>query len=88
MNLRQEKCILYPQISSTIHFIQYHHLLPVSRFVPVESLHSSGGLVRDHTPDCPPENLAGSSEVEGTVCGVSVHPLSEEGKVLQLVPVE
>lgn len=34
------------------------------------------------TPDGPPEDLAGSSEVVWSTRGVGVHPLTQESKVL------
>lgn len=34
------------------------------------------------TPDSPPEDLAGSSEVVRSTGGVGVHPLAQESKVL------
>lgn len=34
------------------------------------------------TPDSPPEDLAGSSEVVRSTRGVGVHPLTQESKVL------
>lgn len=56
--------------------------------LPVECLHAAFALVGDHASDGPPKDLAGSSEMEGSSLGVTVHSLPQEGEVLQLVSVE
>jgi len=45
-------------------------------------------LVRQHSPDGAPEDLAGCAKVEGTACRVGAVALLQEVKVLQLVTVE
>lgn len=44
--------------------------------------------MRKHTADDSPEDLSGSTVVEGTVTGVGVGTLAQEGQVLKLVTVE
>ena len=44
--------------------------------------------MRDHASDGPPQDLAGGSEMERSTAWVTVHPLPQEGEVLQLVSVK
>ncbi|RWR78410.1 hypothetical protein CKAN_00693800 [Cinnamomum micranthum f. kanehirae] len=72
-----------------------HALHPViwrrDAFISLEPSQSGGaalGLVRDHASDGPPEDLCGSTEVDGTVGGLRVHALPQEAEVLHLLPYE
>lgn len=49
---------------------------------------SLGSLVGQHTADNTPEDLGRSTEMEGTVTGVGVSTLAQEGEVLELVAVQ
>ena len=44
--------------------------------------------MRNHSSDCPPQDLAGGSEVVRTVGRVAVHPLPQECEVFEFVSVE
>ncbi len=52
------------------------------------SLETTGGLVRNHTTNSAEENSSGSSVVERTLLGVSVHALTEEVSPEHLVTEE
>lgn len=53
-----------------------------------ESSHTLGSLVGEHTTDDSPEDLSGRTVVEGTVTGVGVRALAQEGQILDLVTVQ
>lgn len=53
-----------------------------------KGLSTAGGLVSNHAPDGPPEDLGRGSVVVGTMGGPDVRALLQERKVLQLVAEE
>ena len=55
---------------------------------PLHSGLSTLGLVRHHTTNCTPEDLSGSTEVEGSTQRLDVTPQTQKLQVLQLVAVE
>lgn len=60
----------------------------LERLKPLEGLLAALGLVRNHSPHRPPEDLGGRTEVEGSPERLYVAPKSQELEVLQLIPVE
>ena len=55
---------------------------------PLKGFLSALCLVWHHSTDCAPENLLGSTEVEGSTSRLDVASLAQEVEVLELVAVE
>ena len=55
---------------------------------PLESLLAALGLMRNHSPHRPPEDLGGRTEVKGSSERLDIATKSQELEVLQLIPVE
>ena len=60
----------------------------LERLKPLEGLLAALGLVRNHSPHRPPEDLGGRTEVKRSPERFYVAPKSQELEVLQLIPVE